>query len=553
MGFARTILKPLALFAGRHASRQLKQFLAAHGRTRQIQDELLGELIARHAGTGFGRDHGFERIGGYEDFKAAVPVGNYETVRPYMKRVFEGDIHALLPAGERVLMFSQTSGTTGKPKNIPVTRRFLQEMRRGWNTFGVRVLLDHPEGWLRSIIQITSPMAESLSPGGIPCGAISGLLADTQKSIVRRMYVVPPGVSSLADPDARYYTTLRCGVGHDVGIISTANPSSTIKLIETGQKYAERLIRDVADGTLSSPGPRLPTSLSEALRFRPNHSLAMRMERGLQADGQLLPRHFWNVAFLTNWMGGTLKLYLHRLRELFGEEIPIRDIGLLASEGRFSLPVEDGSPAGIAEILGNFLEFMPVDQAEGSDPQTLRAEQVEVGQEYYLIVTNWAGLWRYNMDDRVRVVRRYGQSPVFEFLSRGLHTANITGEKITEHQVVEAMRQAAGVGKSEVMHFVLQGRFASPPYYELRLEAIEGLDISALARNMDDRLCELNIEYHSKRKSDRLGAIRPITLPAGAIGRAEIESIRQRGGRNEQYKHQYLLVDVLTDEQGGQA
>ena len=47
-------------------------------------------------------------------------------------------------------------------------------------------------------------------------------------------------------------------------------------------------------------------------------SLAKRMEEGLRTDGQLLPRHFWNVTLLCNWTGGTLRLYLRRLRELFG-------------------------------------------------------------------------------------------------------------------------------------------------------------------------------------------------------------------------------------------
>ena len=57
----------------------------------------------------------------------------------------------------------------------------------------------------------------------------------------------------------------------------------------------------------------------------------------------------WNVSFLANWTGGTLKLYLPRLAELF-DNVPVRDIGLVASEGRFSIPLSDDSPAGVAEV-----------------------------------------------------------------------------------------------------------------------------------------------------------------------------------------------------------
>jgi hypothetical protein len=546
MGVKRTILRPVAFVAGLHARRQTAAFLAAHHRTRQVQDELLAELIARHRDTAFGRDHSFAAIHNYADFKAAVPVGNYETHRPYVERVLAGETTALLPDGSdgEVLMFSLTSGTTGAPKHIPVTRRFLAQMRRGWNIWGLRALLDHKAAWLRPILQISSPVRETTSPTGLPCGAISGMLAETQQRIVRRMYVVPPVVASIEDPAAKYYTTLRCAVGHDVAFITTANPSSIIRLIETGQAHAERLVADLAAGTLSAPG-EVPAELA-ARRFRPDPALARRLEEGIRRDGRLLPRHFWNLAFLANWTGGTLRLYLRRLRELFGN-LPIRDVGLLASEGRFSVPLSDDTAAGVAEITGSFLEFIPVECHGLANPPTLRAQETEIGHEYSLVFSNWAGLWRYDLDDRIRVVDRLGDSPVFEFLSRGRNTANITGEKLTEHQVVEAMRRAtAGLGAA-VERFVVQGCFAATPYYQVRLEAVDGLNVGQLSERLDAELALLNIEYHSKRKSGRLGAVQAVVLPAGQLESQEAQRIRLRRGRDEQYKHQYLLTEVVED------
>jgi hypothetical protein len=545
MDTARILLRPLAYVAGKHAGRQVRRFLAAHQRTEQVQDRVLRELLRAHAATAFGRDHGFAAIHTYDEFARAVPVGSFETHRPYMDRVLAGETTALLPPGEHVLMFSQTSGTTGEPKHIPVTRRFLHEMRRGWNIFGIKALTDHRAAWLRPLLTISSSMRETTSPTGVPCGAISGLLTATQKRIVRRMYVAPREAAELHDPSVKYYTILRCGVGRDVRMIATANPSSIIKLIETGQAHAERLIRDVADGTIDPPG-EVPPALAERLRLRPNPALARRMDEGVCRDGELLPRHFWSVEVLCNWTGGTLQLYLRRLRGLFGD-VPVRDIGLLASEGRFSIPLTDGTPAGVAEIISNFLEFIPVAEYGRDDPPALRAHELEVGQEYFLVLSNWAGLWRYSIDDRIRVTGFLGRSPVFEFLSRGLHTANITGEKITEHQVVEAMRRAAAEIGAAVECFTLQGRFAGTPYYELRLEPPNGWAPQALADHMDRALAELNIEYASKRSSGRLGPIRPAAVEPGFFEAHEREAVRRRHGRGEQYKHQYLLVEVLNE------
>ncbi|MCE5278217.1 MAG: GH3 auxin-responsive promoter family protein [Planctomycetaceae bacterium] len=540
------ILKPMARLAATRAWLDTRAFVKAHADTAGAQEQLLLRLIARHAATDFGRDHGLAGVKSYGDFVRAVPVRTYEQMRPYFDRVFQGQTTALLPADEKVVMFSMTSGTTGLPKYIPVTAPFLENQRRGFNILGLSALNMHKAGWLRPIVQISSPMDDQLSPTGLPCGAISGMLAMNQQKIVRRMYPAPYQVASISNAAVKYYTLMRCAITHDVAIISTANPSSIIKMAEAAQAHAERIIRDVADGTFTPPGP-IPAAVAGLLRFRPNRRAARRLQQALDEDGTLLPRRFWKPAFLTHWTGGTLKLYLRRLRELFGE-VPIRDLGLLASEGRFSIPLEDNTPAGIAEIVSNVLEFIPIEEYGRDNPHTLPAHQARVGEEYFLVITNWAGLWRYSIDDRVRVVGRFGQSPVFEFLSRGLRTANLTGEKLTEHQVVEAMRQATARIGTDVNRFTFQPVFRGTPCYQLVIEPIDGNGAeSALAPAMDQALAELNIEYQSKRHSGRLGPIRLSLAGSGYFDQREHDEIQRRHGRSEQYKHQYLLTDVLDE------
>ena len=545
MSLRRQLLRPVAYLAGFHASGQAEMFARAHRRCRTTQEQLLRELLARHAETAFGRDHGFARLGSYREFAKAVPLRTYEEMRPYVDRVYNGETTALLPPGEKLLMFSLTSGSTGQPKRIPVTARSLARLKRGSNIFGVQALKAHPASWLRPILQVTSPVDDYYSPAGVPCGAISGMVMLTQKAIVRHMYVVPYAVSKIADPLVRFYTTLRCSVPHNIAFIATANPSSQIKLADTAASQAQRLIRDLADGTFTPPGEVGP-DIRRSLRLGRHAALARRMEAGIAADGRLLPRHFWDLDFLANWTGGTLKLYQPGVRELFGN-IPIRDIGLLASEGRFSIPVADETPAGLAEVISNVLEFIPADQHDRAEPDVVPAADVQVGSEYFLVVSNFNGLWRYCLDDRVRITERLGEGPVFEFLCRGTRTVSMTGEKVTEQQVVEAMRRAASETGVPVDRFVVQGQFASRPYYQLRLEAPPGLDAQNLTQRFDAALADLNIEYRAKRSGDRLGGPRCVLLSPGTIDQAEESIIRQRHGHSEQYKHQYLQTEVLPE------
>jgi len=361
--------------------------------------------------------------------------------------------------------------------------------------------------------------------------------------IVRRMYPVPPPVREISDPAVKYYLTLRASITRDVGVVTTANPSSAVKLAETGRDHAERLIRDVHDGTCTPPGAS-PAGGGGRLRPRPDRRAARRLQALADRHGELLPRHYWDLTLLLHWTGGTLGLYLPKVRRLYGD-VARRDIGLLASEGRLSLPLQDHTPAGVAEITANFLEFIPADQIDSPSPEVRRAHELDEGGEYFVVLSNWSGLWRYNINDRVRVTGFVGRSPVFEFLSKGQHVSSITGEKLTEHQVVEAMAEAARQCGVTVDTFCLQGRFDDTPYYELRSERVDSADLAALADRMDAALRRLNVEYDGKRRGGRLGGVRAVELPAGSFAEREARLIAERHGRPEQYKHTYLLTDVI--------
>ncbi|MBT3278316.1 MAG: GH3 auxin-responsive promoter family protein [Phycisphaerales bacterium] len=550
MGLREFFLKPVSLIAGYRANTCRRKFLRAHQNTRDVQQQLLERLVEAHAGTGFGKDHNLLSVKTMDDFRKAVPLSTYDYYRPYIDRVREGDFKALMPNGVPPLMFSMTSGTTGTPKYIPVTQPFADQMKMGWNAFGIGVIRDHMSAFGRSILSLTSTMHEETSPAGIPCGAISGLLAQNQQRLVRRMYPTPQWVSEIPEIQTRFYTILRYAIERNVAFITTANPSTTIQLIEAARDQIEPLLSDLENGTFTPPGD-LPKTLAHQVRaFRANPRRADMIRDRIDESGTFTARCLWDLSFVANWTGGTLGLYLPKLRKLTGGA-PIRDIGLLASEGRFNLPIRDNTSAGVAEILSNVLEFIPVEQREKDNPETLLAHELEVGHEYFLVFSNFTSLMRYDIDDRIRVVDFYGQSPVFEFLSRGKHTANITGEKLTEHQVVTAMECTSRDLQLHVDQFYLQGHFADTPYYELHVDS--PIAATTLSRCFDHHLRLINMEYNSKRKTDRLGPIQVHISPQGTFTELEQEEIRKRNLRAEQYKPNYLRPEIMPDDDTAKA
>ncbi len=141
-----------------------------------------------------------------------MPVRGYDGHEPYIDRVRQGDVSALFGPGTEVLMFAMTSGTTARPKTIPVTTESLRNYRDAWTIWGILAFDAHPtilEKGLRPILQIASNWRETTTPAGIPCGAITGLTARMQNPLVRQTYCMPPAAVGIKDIEAKYYTALR--------------------------------------------------------------------------------------------------------------------------------------------------------------------------------------------------------------------------------------------------------------------------------------------------------------------------------------------------------
>jgi len=532
----------LALF---HAQRVYRHFQKAVDDAPHEQTRALRRALQVIDGSDFARRHRLTPDTTAADLRRMVPLCGYEGLRPYIERVWAGDVRALFRARSPILMFATSSGTTAKAKLIPVTKEFVRDYRRGWNVFGLKMLTDHTAAVLRPILQVTSRYNSQCSPAGIPCGAITGLLAKMQKRIVRRFYVGQPEVANIPDARARYYTLMRLGISRDVSFAITANPATLIQMARTAAQESEELIRDVADGSLSRrvvPDAALRERLASGLK--PDRSRAAELERLRAAHGTLRPRDYWKLSFLACWTGGSLGHYLDTLRSWYGD-IPIRDIGLLASEGRVTIPFEDAVPAGALDVTAAFFEFIPIECCHQDQPQTLLASELETGQDYAVVLTNTAGLVRYRLDDVVRVHGWLGNAPVLEFLYRAGRVASLAGEKLTEHHCAAAVRNVCQAFKLPELDFVLAPCWGDPPYYRLNCEVELS---SAQVEALDRELCVQNEEYASRRASMRLGAVQLRLLAPGSLAAMDNKLMKARGAVSEQYKRVYLFTKPGDDD-----
>jgi hypothetical protein len=538
-----------------HRSRTLASaFLGQTARADEVQRDRLLAIIARHADSQFGKDHHFQEIRSPADFRKRVPVRGYDGHEPYIDRVRRGETAALFGPGTEVLMFAMTSGTTARPKTIPVTSESLKCYRDGWTIWGIRAFDDHPgmlESGLQPILQIASDWRESFTPAGIPCGAITGLTAHIQNPLVRFTYCMPRSGSRIKDIEAKYYLALRMSIYRDLGTSIAANPSTLLAIARLGDREKETLIRDLADGTIDAKW-NIPAEVRHAVRFRSglkHRRAARRLEAIVERTGRLLPKDYWpNLRFLANWMGGTMGAYLKHYPEFFGD-CPVRDVGLIASEGRMTIPIDDGTPAGILDIRNHYFEFIPESQGGVDEPETVEAADLIEGQRYYILPTTIAGLYRYQIFDLVRCVGFHGKAPVLEFLNKGAHFSSMTGEKLSEFQVVAAVNAAAHEVGVRLKSFLLLPTWGEPPFYSLLIEQDDLADSGLgdrLAAETDAQLARLNLEYENKQATLRLGPIRIRRVPVGSWADFQRRRLAQSGGTVEQYKQPCLMSDLAA-------
>ncbi len=543
-------------YAGRPQMRRTRalaaEFLDQTAHAPEVQRERLLSQIARNADSQFGRDHHFGEIRNAADFRRRVPIRGYDGHEPYIDRVRKGDVSALFGPGTRVLMFANTSGTTARPKTIPVTEESLKHYRHGWLIWGIRAFDDHPgmlEGGLRPILQMASDWRESVTPSGIPCGAITGLTAHMQSRLVRTVYCMHPAASRIKDVASKYYVALRLAVHRDLGTIIAANPSTVLAIARLGDREHATLIRDLANGTVDSRW-EIPPEVRAAIRPKTRwkrKAVAARLEEIVSRTGRLLPRDYWpNLQFLANWTGGTMGAYLGQYPEFFGD-CPVRDPGLIASEGRMTIPIEDGTPAGILDIRHHYFEFIPEDQGDRDEPETVEATDLIEGRRYYILPTTAGGLYRYQIYDLVQCVGFHGRAPVLQFLNKGAHFSSMTGEKLSEFQVVAAVTAARETLGLRLKSFLLLPSWGEPPHYQLLVEA-EDLpapgSAQRLAAEVEAQLQRVNVEYENKRATLRLGPIVTRLLPAGSWADFQKRRLAKSGGTVEQYKQPCLMPDL---------
>ncbi|MHC4251579.1 MAG: GH3 family acyl-acid amido synthetase [Planctomycetota bacterium] len=220
------------------------------------QTKLLMDIVRRNRNTAYGREHAFSGVTDGASFARAVPVNTYAQLEPYVERM-KGGLRNVLTA-DQPFMFNMTSGTTDRPKLLPITRRgqaLTSRVSREWLN---RALQDHPSFLDRQSLIVCSSPVEGWTRSGIPYGSASGMIYKNLPRMLRRSFVLPFILSEIGDYDLRYFLMARLALESDLSFVATPNPTTLMRIAETGIRHQDDIVRSVLSsaGTVGSCPPR---------------------------------------------------------------------------------------------------------------------------------------------------------------------------------------------------------------------------------------------------------------------------------------------------------
>jgi len=454
------------------------------------QREVLQHLVTSAQYTEFGRKYNFSQLFSVKQFKETVPIHEYEDVKGYIQRMMDGEQNLLW--NTPVYWFAKSSGTTSdKSKFIPVSDESLQD---GHYKAAKDVL---------TLYYNFNPDSDLLTGRGLVIGGSHQISRLNEEAHYGDLSAV------LLQNSPLWSNWIR-------------TPELSIALMDEWESKIETLAQNTINENV--------TSISGV----PTWTLVL-IKRILEISGKPTLAEVWPNLELYIHGGVSFVPYREPFSKLIGKDINYLEM-YNASEGFFGAqdnPSEDGML--LFTEHGTFYEFMPIEEYGKEQPQTIGLKDVELNQQYALVISTNGGLWRYLLGDTVQFTSLHPFR--IKVSGRLKHFINAFGEEVIVDNTDKAIAQAA-----ELTGAVVNDYTAAPVYFSEQSNGAhewlvefekEPADSGRFVYELDEALKNINSDYEAKRHKDialRLPILK--ILPKGVF-RTWLKSKGKLGGQHK--------------------
>lgn len=464
----------------------------------EIQNETLLGLLNNARRTEWGKSHHFSDISTVKDFQEAVPVQTYEDIKPFVERLRAGEKDLLWP-GE-VKWFAKSSGTTSdKSKFIPVTKEALEDCHlRGPKDVFALYIRNYPETKVLKGKTLTLGGSHRINnfSNNSYYGDLSAILIENVPFWTEFIRIPPPEIA----------------------------------LIEEFEEKIEKIIETSLDQNVTS------------FAGVPSWYLVM-IKRILEKTGKSNLLEVWpNLEVFTH--GG---VNFDPYREQYKKLIPSDQMHYMetynASEGFFG--IQDNPHRDDMLLMldyGVYYEFIPMKDWDKENPRVLTLEEVELNENYALVISTNAGLWRYVIGDTIKITCKFPYK--FRITGRTKHFINAFGEEVIIDNAEKALQIACNHTHAIVNEYTAGPIFISEKEKGAHQWIIEFEkepdDLDHFTTILDYSLQTLNSDYEAKRhKNITLEKLHLVVAPKGTF----YQWMKNRGKTGGQNKIPRLAND----------
>lgn len=464
------------------------------------QQSILQQLLKQGVKTVFGKDHNLQNVGDYNEYSQAVPIRDYEAFSPYIEQIKQGKDSVIWKG--KPLYFAKTSGTTSGVKYIPISK---DSISNHINTARNALLCYMVESGNtafadgKMIFLSGSPTLERVA--GIPTGRLSGIVNHHVPGYLRKNQMPDYTTNCIDDWETKLDKIVQQTIAQDMTLISGIPPWMQMYFDWLSERSEGKKIKELF--------PNLQVIVHGGVNFEP---------------------------------------YKQKLFESLGSHVDTIET-FPASEGFFAFQDTLNQEGLLLNTnSGIFFEFVPAQEIFNENPTRLSLQEVQLGENYALILNSNAGLWGYNIGDTVKFVSLNPYRIVVT--GRTKHFISAFGEHVIAEEVEQALMTVAEKHQVKIVEFTVAPQIQTVdelPYHEWFIEfENEPENLSKFALEVDNQLRKRNVYY-----DDLIGGailqpliVRPMRKSAFID---YMKSIGKLGGQNKtpRLSNDRKLADVL--------
>ncbi|MEG1985145.1 MAG: RimK family alpha-L-glutamate ligase [Oscillospiraceae bacterium] len=400
----------------------------------KTQELVLLEMLDAAKDTEFGKKHRFASIKTVDEFCKQMPLTDWDDYEADVRKLEEGQSDILFPG--KAVFFYRTSGTTSGFKYVPESQRESTARSAISKARNAENFMLFSKNVAKRIFVFANKSSIDKSVGGILRGTASGRTGEMVNPQLKESIAYPLDLANYFDGEQLIYMMLRCSLIHsDMSAVLGNNALMFRKIIDFGIENARLLTEHIREGVCAY---EVPEHLKNELNhlFQPNPKRAAELEMLIEKQ-QFIPKYYWpDLKVAGFWLGGSVGQYVHEVRDYLSETVKFMDVGYGASETKMNIPLKPGTPAGALSIFSGFFEFIP----QGGQ-EILRAHELKDGETYEIVITTYAGLYRYRLKDLIKVEGFTGDTPNIYFVTKLSDVASIGQEKIAGSHLSDCIHQ----------------------------------------------------------------------------------------------------------------